>query len=80
MTELCYGKGLTQTFNKVLMKQTKNQKYLQFCRSKTYCVVQHRFLTEAVCFNFFTLQDPLRLLYVHCKSSSSIEWIWSKML
>jgi len=37
---------ITQTNNKVLIKQTKNQKYLQFCRAKAYYVVQHRFLTR----------------------------------
>ena len=46
--------------------------YLQLCRTKTYCIVQHTFLNKAVHFNFQSaLQDPLRLLYVHCKSSSS---------
>ena len=46
--------------------------YLQFCRTKAYYIVQHTFLNKAVQFNFqFTLQNPRRLLYVHCKSSLS---------
>ena len=54
-------------------KTNQESKYLQFCRAKAYYVVQHTFLTEAA-FNFITLQDPLRLLYVLCKSSSS-NWV-----
>jgi len=26
-----------QIYDKVLMKQTRNSKYLQFCRTKAYC-------------------------------------------
>jgi len=29
-------------------------------------------------FNFLALQDPLRLLYVLCKSSSSYYWAWQR--
>jgi len=33
--------------DKVLTKQTKNQTYLQLCRSKAYCIVQYTSLLEA---------------------------------
>jgi len=44
---------------------------LTICRSKTDCQFRIHGFLEAACFNFITLQDPRRLLYVHCKSSSS---------
>ena len=72
ITELClphmiYNDKLWQSINET----NKESKYLQFCRSKAYCQFRIHCLLEAVCFNFITLQDPRRLLYVHCKSSSS---------
>ena len=75
VTELCYERCFTmQTNDKVLIKQTKNQSTYSFAGQKLTTLFSIHFWLKLL-FNFFTLQDPLRLLYVHCKSSSSNCWI-----
>jgi len=62
VTELCYKWCTTQTNDKVLIEQTKNNnvqgKSIAWCSFSFEC----------------SLQDPLWLLYVHFKSSSS-NWL-----
>ena len=77
MTELCYKRWFTTLKNdKVLIKQSKNQSTYSFAGQKLTTLFSIHFLLKL--FNFwFTLQDPLRLLYVLCKSSSS-NWLYAQ--
>ena len=78
MTELCYERWFTtQTNDKVLIKQTKNQNVLTVVQGKSLLSIQNTLLTRScLLFNFLALQDPWWLLYVHFKSSSSYYWTW----
>ena len=77
MTELClwkmiYNDKLWQSINET----NQESKYLQFCRSKTDSIQNTLLTRSCLLFNFLALQDPLRLLYVLRKSSSSYYWAW----
>ena len=78
MTELCYERWFTTAnYDKVLMKQTKNQNVLTVVQGKSLIPIQNTLLTRScLLFNFLALQDPWWLLYVHFKSSSSYYWAW----
>jgi len=71
MTELCYERWFTTRKNdKVLIKQAKSQSTYSFAGQKLTTLFSIHFWLKLL-FNFFTLQDPQWLLYVHFKSSSS---------
>ena len=71
MTELCYERLFTTLNNdKVLTEQTKKQGTYSCAGQKLTVLFQHTLLTKAFLLTF-ALQDPLRLLYVLRKSSSS---------
>jgi len=63
---MIYNANKWQSINKT----NQESKYLQFLQDKTLLRCSAYILTEAF-YNFITLQDPLQLLYVLCKSSSS---------
>ena len=74
MTELCYEDDLqrqimTKYWNKPRIK------VLTVLQVKSLLAIQNTLLTRScLLFNFLALQDPRRLLYVLCKSSSSYYW------
>jgi len=64
---MIYSDKLWQSINETNHKAA----YLQFCRAKAYYQFRIHLLLEAVDLTLLTLQDPRRLLYTLCKSSSS---------
>jgi len=70
VTELCYNKRWTTQKGKVLIKQTKNQSTYSFAGQQLTALFSIHFYIKLFCLTC-SLQDPLWLLYVHFKSSSS---------